>query len=271
MKFAIVNTKTLGYRQTQLSPKKMNKMNALELFSLLPTCIVKKITSNLSITCCHYYCKVTKICATDCDNKCSQCKLMYTICLKEANAPVATLQDSWTWQQQKKYMKKKIGFMKHHRYVTHDGNLPGLAYSNVPIVPVDPTQKTTPMANINENTITTTTHECAIRLLLTPWLITNCSHKYDSDSAARTKPTKQTRANTHTKQTSARAHETNDSKQKKARTDNINWQQNGRKQRTQDNENEWRQSSATSNNRAQTKKTPPDQTATVQANSSKPQ
>jgi len=143
MKFAIVNTKTLGYRQTKLSPKKMNKMNALELFSLLPSCIINKITSNLSIGCCNY-CKVTEICATDGDNRCSECKLMHTICLCEAEKPKKFHgYYPWTWQQQKKYMEKKIGFMKHHRYVTHDGNYPGLAYSNVPIVPVDPTQKTT--------------------------------------------------------------------------------------------------------------------------------
>ncbi len=43
MKFVVLNNASLGYRQTHLSPKKMNKLNAIDLFGLLPDDIKLKI------------------------------------------------------------------------------------------------------------------------------------------------------------------------------------------------------------------------------------
>ena len=135
MKFAIVNTNTLGYRQTHLTPKKMNKMNALELFSLLPTCIVNKITSNLSIKKC-LWCNITKSCKYATENYCSECEMRLDIYFYGSKAlgwgGWARPQPN-TWIQQKEFVDKHIGFIIHHRYHIQEGNDVFYHYTDEPL------------------------------------------------------------------------------------------------------------------------------------------
>lgn len=139
MKFAIVNTKTLGYRQTHLSPKKMNKMNALELFSLLPTCVKYKITSNLSMKKC-LCCWVTKSCNYANEQYCSECDMMLDIRLYGSKV---LPWGGWAnpmpnnWIQQKEFVDKHIGFMFHHRYRIQEDNEVFNHYTDEPLKPTE--------------------------------------------------------------------------------------------------------------------------------------
>ena len=130
MKFVVVNNASLGYRQTHLSPKKMNNLDAVDLFSLLPVDIKLKIIDN------HEECREIEMECWNCNackfkipngilkeiNKgfgpppvCPACCLKYKIMGEFCGADDDYARENW--RNMKEEMNEGVGgFIIKHRY-----------------------------------------------------------------------------------------------------------------------------------------------------------